>query len=628
MKKFKLLVLLAIVLLFSASSLSSYFREFEVVRYVSSTMKAMGWNSSELEIEVVKFDLALTALAANFEDEEFVQINFELLWSRLNTLLEGKESRPLREQPEVRPMLESLMAQLVQWEERVYALKAANVDEIAALRQELLPFHRAARAINVKNYSAESTWPQLDVLKNTRLESSVYMAGLLLSGGLMLLMLVRENRRNRQLAYYDVLTGLPNRMHFYQLIEQAQQWSKRNQASIALHMVDLDDFKTINDSLGHEVGDKLLKTVAHRLQAKMGERGQVARLGGDEFVVIQRLKAGEAPSEMAHQLWQSLVQDLPLPEGCLSPQACIGTSLYPEQGTTVVELLRHADTAMYHAKQHRHAPVQLFDRDMDEQRIRRKQLALALQVAIEHHTLVLHYQPIYRLENARLESVEALLRWNNEEYGPISPLEIISVAEQHGLAHRLNEWVLHSACSQLQQWRQLGFDKLKVNVNISPSIFMGGELAKTVDRILTSTQLEGAGLVLEITEDTSLWDTADSTETLHQLRALGIGIALDDFGTGYSSFSHLRQLPLNKLKIDKSFVADMVTDVRAYSLVKTIINLAHSLDMIVVAEGIEDAAQQAKLRELGCELGQGYYLARPMTASLFREKMMAEALAR
>ncbi|WP_227875045.1 putative bifunctional diguanylate cyclase/phosphodiesterase [Oceanisphaera profunda] len=625
MKKFKLLVMTAIVVLFSASSLYSYYRDFEVVRYVSSTVKAVGWSSSELEMEVVKFDQALTALAAGLEDNEYLELRFEVLWSRVNSLLAGKENRPLREQPGVLPLLGSLSEQLRLWEDDVYGLSGGDVAAIVALREELTHFHQLAREINVDNFSGDNIWRQLDVLQDTRLRSSLSLAGLLLSGALMLLLLVRENRRNRQLAYHDILTGLPNRMHFYQLIDQAMQWADRHDRSLAVHMVDLDGFKAINDSLGHKVGDKVLKIVAERLQTALGEQGQVARLGGDEFVIIQRLPSSEEASPMATVLWQAIVRDVELTDGCLSPQASIGTSLYPAQASSVTELLSHADTAMYYAKHSRSHATQLYESGMDERRLRRQKLAVALQTAIEQDTLTLHYQPIYSLATGKIESIEALLRWQSVEHGTVYPLEIIAVAEQHGLAHRLNEWVLHTACSQLHFWHQRGYKPLKVNVNISPSIFMDGELANTVRRVLQQTQLSAAALVLEITEDTSLWDTAGSAETLEQLRALGIEIALDDFGTGYSSFSHLRQLPLNKLKIDKSFVADMVTDVRALNLVKTIISLAHSLDMRVVAEGIEDAAQQDKLAQLGCDLGQGYWLARPMSATAMSEELMAKA---
>ncbi|ART84074.1 GGDEF-domain containing protein [Oceanisphaera profunda] len=615
----------AIVVLFSASSLYSYYRDFEVVRYVSSTVKAVGWSSSELEMEVVKFDQALTALAAGLEDNEYLELRFEVLWSRVNSLLAGKENRPLREQPGVLPLLGSLSEQLRLWEDDVYGLSGGDVAAIVALREELTHFHQLAREINVDNFSGDNIWRQLDVLQDTRLRSSLSLAGLLLSGALMLLLLVRENRRNRQLAYHDILTGLPNRMHFYQLIDQAMQWADRHDRSLAVHMVDLDGFKAINDSLGHKVGDKVLKIVAERLQTALGEQGQVARLGGDEFVIIQRLPSSEEASPMATVLWQAIVRDVELTDGCLSPQASIGTSLYPAQASSVTELLSHADTAMYYAKHSRSHATQLYESGMDERRLRRQKLAVALQTAIEQDTLTLHYQPIYSLATGKIESIEALLRWQSVEHGTVYPLEIIAVAEQHGLAHRLNEWVLHTACSQLHFWHQRGYKPLKVNVNISPSIFMDGELANTVRRVLQQTQLSAAALVLEITEDTSLWDTAGSAETLEQLRALGIEIALDDFGTGYSSFSHLRQLPLNKLKIDKSFVADMVTDVRALNLVKTIISLAHSLDMRVVAEGIEDAAQQDKLAQLGCDLGQGYWLARPMSATAMSEELMAKA---
>ncbi|MBO1518600.1 bifunctional diguanylate cyclase/phosphodiesterase [Oceanisphaera sp. DM8] len=611
-----------IALLFSASSMYSYYRDLEVVRYVSATIKAVGWTSSELEMEVLKFDHALTALAAETADEEFVQLHFELLWSRINTLLQGEESRPVREQPGVLPILESLSIQLARWESRIYALgtsdsagnKAKQRAQVMALRQELSHFRKLAREINVDSFSGTNAWQQLDIIQDIRLRSSVYLIGLLLSGGLMMLLLLRENRRNRYLAYHDILTRLPNRMYFYQLINKALRDADKRNAGLAVHMIDLNGFKAINDSLGHEVGDKLLTVVAQRLQECVKVHGHAARLGGDEFVVIQPLSLGEDPKPMATQLWQSLIRDVPLPAGNLSPQACIGTSVYPEQGTGVSELLSHADTAMYYAKHSSTVMVQCYEMGMDERRLRKQKLALALQGAIEQDQLVLYYQPIYELEGGAIESVEALLRWHSSEHGVIHPLEIIAVAEHHGLAHKLNEWVLLTASRQLSDWHQAGFSGLKVNVNISPSIFMDGELASTVHNVLRATALSASSLVLEITEDTSLWDTKGSIATLEQLRKLGVEIALDDFGTGYSSFSHLRQLPLNKLKIDKSFVADMTTDPKALSLVKTIIALAASLEMKVTAEGVELKEQQLQLQQLGCELGQGYLLAKPMAA--------------
>ncbi len=612
MKSFKLIGLTIIALIFGASSLYSYNRDLEVVRYVSATMKAVGWTSSELEMEVLKFDHALTALAAHTADEDDVRLRFELLWSRIDTLLQGKENRPVRQQPGVTPMLENFARQLEDWEDRVYALRADDRAGILALRQELVPFRLQAREINVDNFSGDNIWRQLDVTQNLRLHSSLYLGGLLLSGGLMLLLLVRENRRNRHMAYHDTLTGLPNRMFFYQLMSQALKHAQRDKGGLAVHMVDMNSFKAINDSLGHEVGDSLLREISVRLRDTIGTQGQVARLGGDEFVVIQRLESLEDAGLMAERLSQSLSRDVPLPDGCLSPQACIGTSLCPEHGTSIPELLSHADTAMYYAKHSRKTMVQMFEPGMDEQRLRRQKLAVSLQAAIEQDQLALHYQPIFRLNSGVIESVEALLRWHSDEHGTVSPLEIIAVAEQHGLAHRLNDWVLSQACRQLHRWHQAGFDWLKVNVNISPNIFMEGELALTVSQVLHDTGLDASTLVLEITEDTSLWDTAGSIDTLQELRELGIEIALDDFGTGYSSFSHLRQLPLNKLKIDKSFVADLATDPKAVSLVKTIISLAESLDMAVTAEGIELPEQLAQLKSLGCKLGQGYLLARPM----------------
>lgn len=612
MTKLKLLSLTAVALLFGLSSIYSYTRDLEVVRYVSATIKAIGWASSELETEVLKFDHALTELMAGTGDEANVQLRFEVLWSRIDVLLQGEESQPLREQPGMLPLLQRLRAQLASWEERVYGLHADDRAGILALQQEFSAYRTLTREINVESFSGANVWQQLNIIQDIRLRSMLYLAGLFISGGLMLWLLVRENRRNRHLAYHDMLTGLPNRMYFYQLMGSAIAAAQKERHRIAVHMVDLNEFKAINDSLGHEVGDRLLRVVAARLRQTIGDHGQVARLGGDEFVVIQQLAEVAEAEQMAQRLWQSLSREIRLNDGCLSPQACIGTSLYPDHGTTMPELLSHADTAMYYAKKQSQGAIQLFESGMNEQRLRQQKLAVALQAAIEKDELALHYQPIFQLDTGRIESLEALLRWQSPEFGRVSPLELIAVAEHHGLARALNEWVLYRACRQLRQWQLAGFGWLKINVNISPSIFMRGELAETVGKTLLVTGVGAGALVLEITEDTSLWDTAGSLDTLHELRRLGVEIALDDFGTGYSSFSHLRQLPVNKLKIDKSFVADLSTDSRAVNLVKTIVSLAQSLDMAVTAEGIEQPEQQRLLQQLGCQLGQGYLLAKPM----------------
>ncbi|WP_445399797.1 putative bifunctional diguanylate cyclase/phosphodiesterase [Zobellella sp. An-6] len=612
MTKLKLLSLTAVALLFGLSSIYSYHRDLEVVRYVSATIKAIGWASSELETEVLKFDHALTELMAGTDDEANVQLRFEVLWSRIDVLLQGEESQPLREQPGMLPLLQRLRTQLASWEDRVYGLHADDRAGILALQQEFAAYRTLTREINVESFSGANVWQQLNIIQDIRLRSMLYLAGLFISGGLMLWLLVRENRRNRHLAYHDMLTGLPNRMYFYQLMGSAILAAQKERHRIAVHMVDLNEFKAINDSLGHEVGDRLLRVVAARLRQTIGDQGQVARLGGDEFVVIQQLAEMAEAEQMAQRLWQSLSREIRLNDGCLSPKACIGTSLYPDHGTTMPELLSHADTAMYYAKKQDQGAIQLFESGMNEQRLRQQKLAVALQAAIEKDELALHYQPIFRLDTGRIESLEALLRWQSPEFGRVSPLELIAVAEHHGLARALNEWVLYRACRQLRQWQLAGFGWLKINVNISPSIFMRGELAETVGKTLLVTGVGAGALVLEITEDTSLWDTAGSLDTLHELRRLGVEIALDDFGTGYSSFSHLRQLPVNKLKIDKSFVADLSTDSRAVNLVKTIVSLAQSLDMAVTAEGIEQPEQQRLLQQLGCQLGQGYLLAKPM----------------
>lgn len=622
MNRVKLMALTAIVLLFSASSFYGYYRDLGVVRYVSGTTKAINWASSELEMEVLKFDRALNALAANIVTSEAVQLRYEILLSRLNTLLHGEANRPTREQPGVEATLQQLYQQLLALEDAIYQLKPADITATKALHQTVEAMHQEVRTINVDSFSGDNVWQQLDVLQDIRLRSSLYLAGLLLSGALMLLLLIRENRRNRHLAYHDGLTGLPNRVYFYQLIKQALQEAERLRQPLAIHMVDLDSFKTINDSLGHEVGDRLLQIIASRLKQAAGRQAHVARLAGDEFVIIQRPAGQHEACALAKQLSQAISQEVWLSSGCIVPQACVGTSLYPSQASSSTLLLRYADMALYHAKQSANQQLQLYQEGMNEQRLRRQQLSLALQQALEHDELQLYYQPIFNLSSQNIESFEALLRWHSAEHGWVAPPEIISIAEQYGLAAQLNEWVLSQACQQVQHWHQQGHSSLKININISPNIFMAGKLAATLKQVLLKTEVNAAALVLEITEDTSVWDTAASVDTLTELRALGIEIALDDFGTGYSSFSHLRSLPFNKLKLDKSFVADMVSDPRALSLVKTMLALANSLEMTVTAEGIELPEQCRLLADLGCTLGQGYLLAKPMPAAQVEKRLV------
>ncbi|GAA3533165.1 putative bifunctional diguanylate cyclase/phosphodiesterase [Zobellella aerophila] len=627
MKLLKLVLLPLISLIFGASSIYSYNRDIEVVRYVSGTIKGIGWSSSELEMELLKYDHALEQLASGSTNVDNMQLRFELLWSRIDVLQEGKESAPLRERAEAKALLDALEALLIRLDERVFSLQAGDIEGIRAIQQELAPFRQQARDFNVNSFSGIDPWRQLDVTHNLRVHSLGYLGGLLLSGGLMLFLLYRENRRNRHLAYHDALTGLPNRTHFYQQMELAIDRAKREQGKLAVHMIDLNNFKEINDGLGHETGDQLLCIVAERLHRCVNNAGTIARIGGDEFIVVQERVGGPDDAlQMALRLRHTLSREAQMKGGHLTPFASIGTSIYPDHGHEVVDLLGHADTAMYYAKTVKSGSARLFTTDMDEQRLRRQRLAVALKAALESDQLCLHYQPIFRLDSLEIEAVEALLRWQPSDYGRVNPLEVILVAEQHGLAQQLNEWVLNTACRQLAYWHKEGFTQLKVNVNVSPNIFAGGRLANTVEKTLAATEIPADSLVLEITEDTSLWDTASSLETLASLRELGVGIALDDFGTGYSSFSHLRQLPVNKLKIDKSFVQDLPTDPRAVSLVKTIIELAHNLGMKVTAEGIEEENHLRVLKQLGCDLGQGYHMTRPAAAILMTQYLKARPL--
>ena len=430
--------------------------------------------------------------------------------------------------------------------------------------------------------------------------------------------IIEREQRITQLAFNDVLTGLPNRTMFHQQLDQLFSASEGN--LFALHCLDLDHFKGINDTLGHPAGDALLVETAQRL--RQAARGHfVGRLGGDEFVVLQR--AGEdrdSIDRLAREILGAITQPVSIDGNEFMPSTSIGIAIAPEDASDGGTLLRNADLALYRAKEAGRGTYAFFEESLNQRAQERRQLESDLRLALEHGEFELHYQPLFDLEQNRISSFEALLRWNHPRRGLISPVEFIPVAEDTGLIVPLGAWVIREACTRAAQWP----DHIRVAVNVSSVQFHRGALHETILNALASSGLAPSRFEVEITESIFLEGSEATLKLLHALRSLGIRVALDDFGTGYSSLSYLQSFPFDKLKIDRSFIQNLLTREGASAIVRAITELAHALNIETTAEGVEETAQLIELRAHGCSSVQGFFFAEPMTAAdvekLFKEQ--------
>ncbi len=426
----------------------------------------------------------------------------------------------------------------------------------------------------------------------------------------------RSEQRIRHMAHHDELTGLPNRALLNARLAQALGQARRSGRPLALLFLDLDGFKYINDSLGHEIGDRLLRTAAVRLQAIVRPGDTVARLGGDEFVVmLVDLRQAEDAAAIAHEIVQALSRPLRADERTLHVTASVGVATFPADGDSAELLLKHADAAMYRAKAHGRNGVQCYTRDMGLQAHQRVELQTALRLAVELGQFELHYQPQCAPDSGRIVAVEALIRWQHPELGLVSPERFIPLAEETGLIAPIGRWVLRTACRQLQAWHAAGHTRLVMAVNLSARQFLAQDIPQLVREVLEEHGLPARALELELTE-TALMHNAESVRsTLQALKDLGVVLALDDFGTGYSSLNHLRRFPIDAIKIDRSFTAEMASSDDTTAIVRAIVAMARSLGVQTVAEGVENEAQLRFLAALQCDRVQGYHLGRPQPAA-------------
>ncbi|MGE5469652.1 MAG: EAL domain-containing protein [Bacteroidota bacterium] len=437
-----------------------------------------------------------------------------------------------------------------------------------------------------------------------------------------------SEERIRYLAHHDPLTALPNRFTLLAHLEHALARARRSGAKVALMFIDLDDFKAINDTLGHHVGDLLLCEVARRISGAVRNSDILARLGGDEFVIV--LEGGElsrATSMVAGKIIESVGRICQIEHHELHTTPSIGISIYPDDGSDIESLMKNADTAMYNAKSAGRNNFQYYAAFMNEMATLRLHLERSLRSAVGGGEFRLEYQPQVTLASDRATGVEALIRWHTADRGIVSPAAFIPLAEETGLILRIGEWVLRTACRDARRWLDAGLQFGRVSVNISPRQFRQADFTERVAAILVETGLPGSALELEITEG-AIMETADvAVARLRDLKALGLTLAIDDFGTGYSSLAYLKRFPVDRLKIDRSFILDIENDPSAAQIVRAVIDLSHSLGIEVVAEGVETAGQAAFLRRQSCDSAQGFYYGHPMAASLFADFCSRQAAA-
>lgn len=433
------------------------------------------------------------------------------------------------------------------------------------------------------------------------------------------------NRQLRHLATHDALTGLPNRVLLDDRLVQAIAHADRDQRQFAVVVIDLDRFKLVNDSLGHRAGDDLLSEVARRLSRVVTSIDTVARVGGDEFVmVLNPAHDRRGVERVAASAIAALQTPVRVCGVDIHTSPSIGIAFYPEDGTAADVLVAHADAAMYCAKQRGRNNFQYFSPGMDVTTRERVKLESELHAALAADQFELHYQPKVDAASGLVHSAEALIRWHHPERGLVQPDMFIPLAEECGLITAIGDWVVHEACRQAKAWQARGLPPLRIAVNVAASQFRQGNLLETIRHALDVVQLEPHYLELELTESAVMTDPEQSAGILEQLSQMGVLVSVDDFGTGYSSMSYLRRFPIDKLKIDRGFVKDLLTRADDASIVQAIISLAHSLQLKVVAEGVESGEQLSRLKSMGCDQYQGYHFSPPIPAEAFEQLLQSE----
>ena len=597
----------------------------EVSRY------SVAWSMAQGAIEFARLEQRLAASTdaqSGFGAEE-VRLRFDIIVNRWRLFTSSQVEEFLNDYPRERRTVAALGEAI---DEAAALLPRVGEPEVArqlaALLAPLGPKLSKLAAV-AQGWSGDRIAREQDDLIHLHWQFSVLVGGLIFCGIALVVLLLwhnnmLENARDsmRRMALHDALTGMPNRTLFWQRTDRAFDLLGRYGQSFAVLCLDLDRFKEINDTLGHPVGDALLREVARRLRAASSDADLVARLGGDEFAVLHRGGSYPADAEaLAERLLAVVSAPYELDGVSVVVSTSIGIAVAPADGSSTDELIKNADLALYRAKDDGRNLYRFFEPVMNARLQSRRTLEMDLRKGLERNEFHVVYQPLVTLANGEISGCEALLRWQHPERGAVSPAEFIPVAEEIGLISGLGEWVLREACREAARWP----GEVKVAVNFSPAQFRNGSLLARVREALTLSGLSPRRLEIEITESVLLENNAANVEVLHQLRALGCRIALDDFGTGYSSLSYLRSFPFDKMKIDQSFVRDLSRSGESSTIVRSIAQLGTGLGIVTTAEGVETEEQLRFVKEAGCLEAQGYFFSRPVSPEVLARRLAERA---
>lgn len=607
-----------LVLVFIISALVGLAQLNQSLRILEAREGSSIWSIAQMRSQMQRFNDALFYYRDDAELLNSVKHRYDLLWSQFPVLLKGIDGEDFSEGKPNAYIVVDAFNELKRHEQTIFKDLALRPELALQVRQALLPHQERIELVTLEHFHLNSRTFNDDYAQILDLHKQLglLLLGLITTGSVFLHLVLRASRRNRYQALHDGLTDLPNREYLHLQVDELCDKSE----SFAMHMIDLNGFKHINDSLGHKVGDALLKVVGKRIAGSLDQHSVVCRLGGDEFAVVQsQVTNAEQANACSERIIADLEAEFELEQHTCMVGASIGTVLSPKHGNQASSLLARADMAMYEAKAlGPSSACVLFDMPIEDKQVYRHQLNADLREAIANNGLHMSYQPIVSLKGGHVRSMEALLRWHHPKLGFILPLEIVAVAELYGMANELGCWIIEEVCRQKREWLNQGYDLPPVSINISPSMYRL-DLADTIFNLLDKYQLKDGSIWIEVTEDTTMNVIQQAQPMLAKLSSRGVAIALDDFGTGLSSLSHLRDLNFQALKIDRSFVKDICNDVACADLLKNIIAIGQDLGMRVIAEGIEDNDIAFKLIDFGCNYGQGYLFSKPLPPELVPE---------
>ena len=512
--------------------------------------------------------------------------------------------------------------------EEVLALPVANLYDTASDREAFLTKLKSEKSVTnhemrFRRKNGDSAWAMLNV---SLIDDGSGIANVVEGTLIDITQRKVAEERVQSLAYYDPLTGLPNRTLLRDRLSKALSNARRQNHKVALLFLDLDRFKIVNDSLGHSVGDLLLQDIAGRLTSVAREQDTIARLGGDEFlIVLTNIKDIPGAAVAAERFMDAMTAEFVLQGHSLNMSCSLGISIFPEHGADSETLIKNADAAMYNAKEGGRNNFQFFTADMSAEAVKRLTLEKGLRLALDKKELFLVYQPQMDMLTGKITGLEALLRWQHPELGLVPPDQFIGIAENAGMILPIGEWVLRTACSQARKWQDEGLLAVTIAVNVSAIQFRQEGFCQLIRKMLNETGLAAQYLELELTESLLLSSADVTFAVLKELKGMGLKLAIDDFGTGYSSLSYLKQFPVSKLKIDRSFVRDVATNPDDAAITTAIISMARSLNLKVIAEGVENEAQMAFLRARQCDEIQGYYFSRPLGVDSVPDKLRGSA---